>query len=375
MSWLVYRLTQSTFALGAVAFVTEISGVAVALVGGLVADRLSVHRIVLATQSLAMVQALLLAGLTFTGRIDLAAIIVLSCLLGIGNGFDVPARQVFVLQLVERREHLANAIVLSSVALDGARLVGPPLGGAIVAGVGEWLCFLLNAVSYAAVIGALLAMKLPPRPRAHAGATLGAGLREGIRYAWGFAPIRLVLMLVALASFAGGPYAVLMPVMAADVLGGGPYTLGLLMASIGLGALAGAMYLGRRRPGSGYDRLIGVGAGLFGASLVLFSLSRWLVLSVPLLVVAGFGVMILMASSHTTLLMVADEDKRGRVMSLFTLSFMATVPFGSLLAGSLAGVAGAPGVLAAGGGICVAGALAFSALRRAAGTTSPASCR
>lgn len=363
LAWLVYRLTRSPLALGAVAFAGDIAGVAVALFGGVLADRLDPYRIVLTTQTLAMLQAVLLAALVITGHITITLVIVLACLLGLVNGIDVPARQVFVLQLVDRK-HLGNAIVLTSLALDSARMIGPSVGGAIIARAGEWPCFALNAASYLVVIVALLVMRFPVRsvPARPDPETLLAGVRHAITAA----PIRWVLLVVAVVGFAGGPYAVLMPIMAADVLGGGPRTLGLLLGSIGVGALAGALFLGQRR--AGYDRLVGVGAALFGASLLLFALSRRLSLSVPLLAVAGFGVMILMNSSHTLLLLLADQDKRGRVMSLFTLSFMATVPLGSLLAGGMATFVGAPAVIGVGGTVCAAGGVFFllrlPALRR-----------
>jgi predicted MFS family arabinose efflux permease len=265
---------------------------------------------------------------------------------------------VLVARLVERRT-LGNAIVLSSLALDSARLVGPSLGGALVAGVGEWAAFLANALSYLAVIGALLAMRLAPQARTQSAQSVRETLAGGIAYAWGTRPIRLALALVALIGFAGSPYAVLMPIMAAEVLGGGPHTLGLLMAASGVGALGGAFYLGQRRDAAGYDRLCGVGAGLFGASVLCFALSRSLYLSLALLMLAGFGLMMLMACTHTLLLMLADEDKRGRVMSLFTLSFMASVPFGNLFAGSIASAVGAPLMIALGSGACLVGALVY----------------
>jgi len=359
LAWLVYRLTQSSFTLGAVAFAMEMCGVAVVLFGGLLADRVNPHRIVLVTQSLALAQALVLAALAWSGRIDIASIVLLSCLLGVINGFDVPARQVLVLHLVERREHLRNAIVLTSIALDAARLVGPSLGGALVASLGEWPCFAINAASYLAVIVALLAMRLDAPVQSRAPGRLGETLAEGIRYAAGTAPCRYALLLVALVSFSGSPYTVLMPVMAAEVFGGGPHTLGLLMTSTGIGALSGAMFLGLRKTPPDHERLIALGSGIFGASLVAFAFAPAVLVAVPLLVAAGFGIMILMASSHTHLLTLAEADKRGRVMSLFTLSFMASVPFGSLAAGSLASAAGAPAVIALGGALCVAGSALY----------------
>ena len=361
VAWLVYRLTQSPLALGAVAFATEMCGVAMVLFGGLLADRANPLRVVLASQSLAMLQALALATLVLTGHAALPGIIALSCFLGLVNGLDVPARQVLVAHLVDRRQ-MSNAIVLTSVATDLSRLVGPSLGGAIVSAYGEWPCFLLNAASYLFVIGALLAVRIEPAPvaaPAAATAGVGASLAEGLRYTWNHGLMRNALLLVALVAFAGGPYMVLMPVMAAQVLGGDASTLGLLAASTGIGALGGALHLGRRGTATGYDRLLGLGAGVFGASLALFSQSTWLPLSSLLLAACGYGLMLLMACTHTLLLLLADEDKRGRVMSLFTLSFMAAVPFGSLAAGALASVVQVPAVLAGGGIACALGAAAY----------------
>ncbi len=362
VAWLVYRLTQSPLALGAVAFATEMCGVAMVLFGGLLADRASPLRVVLASQSLAMLQALALATLVLTGHATLPGIVALSCFLALVNGLDVPARQVLVAHLVDRRQ-MGNAIVLTSVATDLSRLVGPSLGGAIVSAYGEWPCFLLNAASYLFVIGALLAVRIAPPPEpvaapAEATAGVGARLAEGFRYTWNHGLMRNALLLVALVAFAGGPYMVLMPVMAAQVLGGDASTLGLLAASTGIGALGGALHLGRRGTATGYDRLLGLGAGVFGTSLALFSQSAWLPLSALLLAACGYGLMLLMACTHTLLLLLADEDKRGRVMSLFTLSFMAAVPFGSLAAGALASVVHVPAVLMGGGIACALGAVA-----------------
>jgi MFS family permease len=360
MSWLVYRLSHSTFDLGVVTFVSDVAGVSVTLFGGLLVDRANPHRIVLGTQSLAMLQALVLAGLAFTNHLDITGIIFLSACFGAINGVDIPARQVFVMRLVPL-ECLGNAIVLTSLVLDGARLIGPSVASAVAAGIGEWLCFLLNAATYAVLIAALLMMRIEHYDKPRAAVPLGTSLQDGIAYSGSVPTILPVLLLVALVGFSGGPYAALMPVMAADVLGGGVYTLGLLMGSIGVGALAAAVFLCRRQKMSGYTRLIGLGAGLFGVNLTLFALSTTLFFSIPLLAMAGLGVMILMACSHTYLLTVAEEEMRGRVMSLFTLSFMATVPLGSLCAGAAASFVGAPKVIAIGGSLCVLGAIAFLA--------------
>lgn len=359
MSWLVYRLTHSAFILGLVGFVGEISSVAVALLAGALADRENPRRIVLATQTLAVLQAFALAALVFTDRIDVATILILSGVLGIINGFDVPARQVFLFHLVESRDDLRSAVALNSLALDSARLVGPALGGMVIAVVGEWMCFVAKGVSYLAVIVAVLAMQVSLKAGRSGQRSVVQTVIEGIRYGFGFPPIRAILLLVGAVSFAGSPYAVLMPVMAATVLEGGPYTLGILMASTGLGALVAAFYLGSRQTPLGLDRLIVLGSSLFGLGLILFSLSRWLGLSALLLVVAGFGLTILMTSANTILLTIAVEDKRGRVMSLFALSFMGTVALGSLFTGSLASWIGVPGTIAVGGALCVLGSVIF----------------
>jgi MFS family permease len=359
MGWLVYRLTQSAFMLGLVGFVGELPGVAVAAFAGVIADRVNPQRIVLVTQTLAMVQAFLLAALVFTGHINVAGILILSCALGLVNGLDVPARQVFLLQLLDREDDLPNAVALNSFVLDSARLIGSALAGALIATYGEAICFLANGASYIAVIAALLAMRLSPPAMAPHPENVVAALARGLRFAFGFAPIRTVLLVVAFVAFAGAPYTVLMPVMASTVLGGGPYTMGILMASTGLGALVGAFYLGSWRTTLGLDRLIPLGASLFGGGLILFALSRSLGLSALCLVIAGFGIMIFMASSNSILLAIAPADKRGRVMSLFTLSFMATVPVGSLYTGALASSIGAAPTIVIGGGLCVIAALGF----------------
>lgn len=358
VAWLAYTLTHSAVALGTLAFLTDAAGMLVALFGGLLADRLNPQRIVLTTQTLAMLQAFLLAGLTWSGRINFHELVLFGIVFGIINGFDVPARQVLVLQIVGPK-FLGNAIVLTSLVLDSARLIGPSIGGLLVARFGEWLCFLANGVSYAAVLGALLCMTLTAPRHNTAPETMITKLTQGLRYVSRSRRIRSALLLVAVAGFAGGPYAMLMPIMATEVLGGASHTLGILMGSIGIGALAGAFFLGRRSDAKNLQHLIGIGAAIFGVSLILFASSRVLFLSVAMLVCAGFGIMILMASTHTTLLRESDEDMRGRVMSWFTLSFMAPVPIGSLFAGRLASHWNAPVVIAGGGAICIIASLLY----------------
>lgn len=359
MSWLVYRLTNSPFVLGAVGFAGQLPSFLVAPFAGVLADRWDRRRTVVGTQVLSMVQALVLAALVFSGRVEVWHVMALSVFLGIVNAADVPTRQSFLVEMVEDRELLANAIALNSSIFNAARLVGPALAGIVIAAVGEGICFLLNGLSYIAVIAALLAMRVPPREIPLGRPRLLGHLREGFDYAWGVEPIRIVLLLLAITSVVGVPYTVLMPVFATRVLNGGADTLGLLMAATGLGALAGALYLASRESVLGLGRLIAVASGVFGLGLIAFAASRTLWLSLPLLVVTGFGMMVQMAASNTVLQTVVDEDKRGRIMALYTMAYLGMIPFGSLLAGILADGLGAPETIALGGALSLAGTLYF----------------
>ncbi|MGA9770002.1 MAG: MFS transporter [Blastocatellia bacterium] len=360
-SWLVYRLTDSALLLGVVGFAGQIPSFVLAPFAGVLVDRWNRHRLLVATQILALLQSLALAILALTGLIKIWHIILLSIFQGLINAFDMPARQAFVVEMVEKREDLANAIALNSSMVNAARLLGPSIGGIIIAAVGEGWCFLLDAVSYLAVIASLLAMKIVPRMTKRTDdANVLQQLREGWRYAFRFAPIRNVLLLLALVSLVGMPYTVLMPVFANEVLHGGPNTLGLLMAASGVGALGGAMFLAARKSVLGLGKYISLMAGAFGAGLMVFSFSRMLWLSLLLMIVTGLGFMVQMAASNTVLQTIVEEDKRGRVMSFYTMAFMGTAPFGSLLAGSIAERIGAPHTLFFGGLGCVLGALWFA---------------
>jgi MFS family permease len=362
-SWLVYRLTNSALLLGVVGFAGQIPAFVLAPFAGVIVDRWDRHRLLIATQVLALLQSLALAILALTGLINIWHIIILSILQGLINAFDMPARQAFVVEMVEKREDLANAIALNSSMVNAARLLGPSIGGVIIAAVGEGWCFMLDAVSYLAVIASLLAMQITPRmARRTNDVNLLQQLREGWTYAFRFAPIRDVLLLLALVSLVGMPYTILMPVFANEVLRGGPNTLGLLMAASGVGALIGAMFLAARKSVLGLGKYIPLMAGTFGAGLIAFSFSRLLWLSLLLMVVTGLGFMIQMAASNTVLQTIVDEDKRGRVMSFYTMAFMGTAPFGSLLAGSVAAKIGAPHTLLFGGLGCMLGALWFARL-------------
>ncbi len=359
-SWLVYRLTGSALLLGVVGFAGQIPSFILAPFAGVLVDRWNRHRLLVATQVLAMIQSLALAILAFTDLINVHYIIWLSVFQGLINAFDMPVRHAFVVEMVERREDLPNAIALNSSMVNATRLLGPSIGGVIIAAVGEGWCFMIDAISYIAVIASLLAMTVTPRMTEHLReANVLRQLKEGFTYASRFAPIRDVLLLLALVSLVGMPYTVLMPVFADEVLHGGPNTLGLLMAASGVGALAGAMFLAARKSVLGLGTLIPLTAAAFGVGLRV---------SLALMVLTGLGFMVQMAASNTVLQTIVEEDKRGRVMSFYTMAFMGTAPFGSLLAGSVADRIGAPHTLLFGGAGCIVGALWFAftlpALRR-----------
>jgi MFS family permease len=359
-SWLVYRLTHSALLLGVVGFAGQIPTFALAPFAGVWVDRWNRHRVLVATQVLAMIQSALLAALALTGRITVVDVLLLSVFQGLINAFDMPARQAFVVQMIEDRADLPNAIALNSSMVNAARLIGPSVGGILIAAVGEGWCFFIDAVSYLAVIASLLAMHVTTPARRRADTHVWADLREGFRYVVASMPIRSVLLLLALVSLMGVPYTVLMPIFASSILHGGPHTLGFLMAASGLGALSGALYLASRSSVLGLGRIVALAAGAFGLGLVLFSRSRWLALSLPLMFVTGTGMMVQMAASNTILQTIVDEDKRGRVMSFFAMAFVGSAPFGSLLAGGVAQRLGAPDTLLVGGACCIVGAIAFT---------------
>src|SRR5262245_15184415 len=360
-SWLVYRLTNSALLLGVVGFAGQIPSFLLAPVAGVLVDRWNRHRLLVVTQALGMAQSLALAVLTLTGVVKIWHVIALSAFQGVTNAFDMPARQAFVVEMVDRREDLSNAIALNSSMVNAARLLGPSLAGVIIAAVGEGWCFALDGVSYVAVISSLMMMRLPSAVTEQIEEeNLFRQFREGWDYIVGFKPIRNMLLLLALVSLVGMPYTVLMPVFADEILGGGPYTLGWLMAASGVGALIGALFLAARRTVLGLGKFIPTMAGAFGAGLIAFSFSRSLWLSLLLMVVTGLGFMAQMAVSNTLLQTIVEEDKRGRVMSFYTAAVMGTTPFGSLLAGLVAARIGAPHTLLIGGSCCIVGALWFA---------------
>jgi MFS family permease len=357
-SWLVYRLTGSALMLGIIGFAGQIPTFFLAPVAGVWVDRWNRHRTLVVTQVLAMIQSALLAALAWW-RPTVAGIAALSVFQALINAFDMPARQAFVVQMVEDRADLPNAIALNSSMVNAARLIGPSAAGILIALFGEGWCFAIDAASYLAVIASLLAMRIEPRPAGPRKTRVTAELVEGLRYVVGHVSIRSVLLLLAVVSLMGMPYTVLMPIEATEVLHGRAHTLGFLMAASGAGALAGALYLASRTSVLGLGRVIGVSAAIFGASLIGFALSHTLWLSLVLMVPTGMGMMVQMAASNTVVQTLVDEDKRGRVMSFFAMAFFGTVPFGSLLAGSLAQRIGAPRTIGLGGIVCLVGAALF----------------
>jgi MFS family permease len=359
MSWLVYRLTGSAFLLGVIGFAGQIPTFVLVPFAGVLADRWNRYHILIVTQVLAMIQAFILAFLFFSDVIEVWHIAVLSVLLGCINSFDIPARQSLVVEMVEKKEDLGNAIALNSSMVNAARLLGPSIAGILIAATSEGICFLLNGVSYSFVIVSLLLMKLRLAERKEKPRHILKGLKEGFLYTFGFTPIRSVILLLGLISLMGMPYAVLMPVFAKDILQGGPHTLGFLMGASGLGALTGAIYLASRKSVLGLEKIIPISAGVFGAGLVAFSFSRIFVLSFLLMIVTGISMMLQLASGNTIIQTIVDDNKRGRVMSFYTMAFIGTAPFGSFLGGSLASLLSAPTTLLIGGSACVIGAIVF----------------
>jgi MFS family permease len=360
MVWLVYRLSNSAFLLGLVGFCSQLPILFFAPVAGVFMDRWNLHRTIVVTQSVAMVQAVVLAVLSITGVIAVWHVILLSILLGLVNAFDMPARQAFLIQMVEGRETLASAIGLNSSMFNAARLIGPAVAGFLIVVVGEWFCFLLNSLSYVAVLMALLAMTVSPRTATAPAQHVLRGLQEGFRYAFGFPPIRALLLLLAMLSLAAMPLTVLMPVFATRLLFGGPGTLGLMTAAVGMGALGGALFLASRKTVLGLGRQIAWASAVFGLGLVGFSLSNMLWVSLVLLAVNGFAMMLVTSASNTILQTIVDDDKRGRVMSFYATALLGMAPVGSLLAGSLASHVGAVRTVQLAGAVGVFGALVFA---------------
>jgi MFS family permease len=358
--WLVYRLTGSAFLLGLVSFASQIPILLLGPFSGVWVDRLNRHRVLVVTQTLSMLESFALAVLALMHIITVPEIIWLNLFQGAVNAFDMPARQAFVIEMVEKPEDLGNAIALNSSLVNAARLIGPSVAGLIIAAVGEGYCFLIDGISYMAVIASLLAMVIVRRQTEHEHESVLAELREGWDYVRGFRPIWSILLLLALISLVGMPYTALMPIFAGKILHGGAHTLGFLMAAIGVGALIGAIALAARRTVLGLGRLIPITCAGFGAGLIAFSASRWFWVSMMMLVGTGYCFMQEMAASNTILQTIVEHKKRGRVMSFYAMAFQGVAPFGSLIAGAAAARIGASETLMIGGGICILGAGVFA---------------
>lgn len=364
--WLVYRLSSGmdvAFLLGLVGFAGQVPSFLLAPVAGVIVDRADRHRVLVVTQMLSLVQSAGLAAVAFagtTGPATIGVVVLLSIAQGLINAFDMPARQAFLVDMVARREDLPNAIALNSSLVNGGRLVGPAVAGVVIALVGEGWCFTVDAVSYVAVVVALLMMDVKPQEHPARTTHILEELVEGFRYTFGHPAIRSIILLLALVSFAGMPYTVFMPIFAGEILHGGPYALGFLTGASGVGALLGALYLARRPTVLGLGRVIVAATALFGGSLIAFANSTSLGLSMLLMVATGLGMMVQMAASNTILQTIVDEDKRGRVMSFYSMAFLGMVPFGSLFAGALGSWIGVPGTVTVGGVATLAGAAAFA---------------
>lgn len=358
-AWLVYQLTHSALLLGVVSFSGQIVSFMLGPFAAVWVERLERRRLLVCTQACAALQSLALAVLTLAHVITLGEIIALMVFQGLINAFDMPGRQSFMIKMVEDKADLSNAIAINSSMVNVARLIGPSLAGVVIAVSNEGWCFTVDGISYIAVIASLLMMRVPRDTREQARASTISQLREGWAYVTHFAPIRDILMLFALVSLMGWPFMVLMPIFAVQVLHGGPNTLGFLMGAVGVGSLISALTLVVRRSVRGLTKMIPIAAAAFGVGLICFGLSHTLWLSMPLMLLTGFGMMQGLTASNTILQTLVDEHMRGRVMSYYTMAFVGMAPFGSLLAGALAHVIGAPRTVMLNGIACILGSLWF----------------
>lgn len=359
LPWLVYHMTGSAFLLGVVGFAGQLPTFILSPIAGAITDRWSRYRVLVVTQVLSLIQAAVLAYLSIVGMLDIWHIVVLSVIFGCINAFDIPARHSFVIEMVEQKEDIGNAIALNSMMFNGARLIGPTVAGVMLATTGAGVCFLINALSYIFVIASLLMMRLPVIPKVKRDSHIIRDMRDGISYIFGFTPIRDILLLLALISLMGASYQVLMPVYAKEILNGDSHTYGFLMGAAGLGALAGALYLASKETVIRLGRIIPAATALMSAGLIVLSFNKMILPSMILMLFTGLGMMVMTAASNTILQTITEEDKRGRVMSFYSMAIMGTAPFGSLLAGWMAKMIGTPYTILIGGVACMAGALVF----------------
>ena len=363
-SWLLYRLTESTTLLGVLAFAGSVPILLLAPFAGLWSDRANLHRLMFATQILEMVQAIALAALAVSGIIAPWHIVTLSMLLGILVAIELPVRHAYLLELVGNKADLPNAVAVTSMMANTGRLIGPAVAGVAIVSIGEAGCFVINAFSYVAVVITFLMIRVQARAQPAAPTTLLAGLHEGMRYAWGSIPIRILLFMLAMTAFLATPYSALMPALTREVLHGGAEEMGFLMGAAGLGGVAGTVYLASRRNVRGLVRTINYAILSAGSALALLSWSPRLWIALPLLVVIGFCLLVTSVSVNMILQTIVDDDKRGRVMSLYTAAFLGVSPFGSLVAGAVADAIGVTATLTL-AGICCAGGAFYLAHKRA----------
>lgn len=358
-AWLVYRVTDSAFLLGAVTFAGQIPALFIPPVAGVWLDRWDRHKVLIACEAMLMVQSLAMAGLTLTGQVDIAWVFGLALFQGVVTAVEIPTRQSFVVRMIDDRADLTTAIALNSSSFNAARLVGPAIAGGLVAAVGEGYCFLIDGLSYIAVIGGLLAMRLPREARAGPTRRALHELREGWRDLTGSTPIHTMLIFLGAVGVLGAPYSVLTPMIAGELLGGGAQTLGFLMAASGVGALVAAVTLVLRKSVVGLGRRMVVAVGAFGAGCLCLALSTSLWISLGLMAITGYGLMTQIVGTNTIVQTLVDDDKRGRVMSFYTIALLGSSPIGSLLSGSLAARIGVQATLALSGFTCLLAALWF----------------
>ncbi len=364
LSWLVYRLTGSVFLLGLVGFMSQIPMFILAPITGVLTDRFDRLRIMTLAQICFMLQALAMTLLVLFNLIAVWHIIALSLVFGIISAFDAPARQSLVIDLIDKREDLGNAIALNSAVFNGARLVGPAIAGITIAIVGEGICFLLNTLSFIAVISALLKIKVPVRKMVIENTKLKKVFTDGLSYTFRTIPIRMLLIQLALLSLVALPFIVLLPAYAKEILHGSADTLGYLMSSLGAGALTGAIYMASRKSVIGLGRIISLCSGLLGLMIVLAALSQKTIFSLILFYFGGLSMILTIAAINTMIQTIADEDKRGRVMSFYSMALMGTTPIGNLMAGTIASGIGIPYTLLAGGIITIISGAVFELKRK-----------
>jgi MFS family permease len=360
IGWMVYRLTDSAFFLGLVGFAGQIPALFLAPLAGVYADRINRRRILIMTQVLPMILAAILTFLSYTNTISVSYLIVIVVINGIALAFDTPFRHAFLLEMIGDKKLLANAVALNSTLVNTARFIGPALGGILIAAFGEPMCFLINSISFTGVIIALLAMRVAPFVPRTISKSVMSELKEGFKYTFNYKPALYMILMVTVTSIFGLPFQTLLPVFARDILHGDSQLLGFLTGAVGAGALTGAFFLASRKSYRNFPKFIAFSAIIFGIGLVLFSLSTISTISILLLYFSGFGMIAQFTATNTLLQHLVEEDKRGRVLSFYSLSFMGFTPIGSLLLGSTSSAIGVPVTLSIAGGICLVAGIFFA---------------